>query len=174
MPERSSAGRAPVLYRVVEGSIPSVPIVIQTEARAMPIYKRCSRCGKRIPSGSTCLCVKQRHREYDRYSRDQRSRHFYNSKEWESGRTAALEVDDGIDVYMFMTEGIVIAADMVHHIVPLKDDWDKRIDIDNMMSLSSDTHSMIEQMYKKNKAEMIRKLQEMLKEYRGRREDGGI
>ena len=77
-------------------------------------------------------------------------------------------------MYMFMTEGIVIAADMVHHIVPLKDDWNKRIDIDNMMSLSSDTHSMIERMYKKNKAEMIRKLQEMLKEYRGQREDGGI
>lgn len=77
-------------------------------------------------------------------------------------------------MYMFMTEGIVIAADMVHHIVPLKDDWNKRIDIDNMMSLSSDTHSMIEQMYKKNKGEMIRKLQEMLKEYRGQREDGGI
>ena len=77
-------------------------------------------------------------------------------------------------MYMFMTEDIVIAADMVHHIVPLKDDWNKRIDIDNMMSLSSDTHSTIEQMYKKNKSEMIRKLQEMLKEYRGQREDGGI
>lgn len=77
-------------------------------------------------------------------------------------------------MYMFMTEGIVIAADTVHHIVPLKDDWNKRLDIDNMMSLSSDTHSTIEQMYKKNKSEMIRKLQEMLKEYRGQREDGGI
>lgn len=77
-------------------------------------------------------------------------------------------------MYMFMTEGIVIAADTVHHIVPLKDDWNKRIDIDNMMSLSNDTHSTIEQMYKKNKSEMIRKLQEMLKEYRGQREDGGI
>ena len=29
MAERSSAGRAPVLYRVVEGSIPSVPIRYQ-------------------------------------------------------------------------------------------------------------------------------------------------
>lgn len=140
----------------------------------MPIYKRCSRCGKRIPSGSTCPCVKQRHREYDRYSRDRRSRSFYNSKEWKTGRATALEADGGIDVYLFMTEGIIAAADMVHHIIPLKDDWNKRIDIDNMMSLSSDTHSMIEQMYKKNKGEMIRKLQEMLKEYRGQREDGGI
>lgn len=90
------------------------------------------------------------------------------------GRAAALDTDGGIDVYLYMTEGIVVVADMVHHIIPIRDDWNKRLDVDNMMSLSSDTHSMIEQMYKKNKSEMIRKLQEMIKEYRGRREDGGI
>ena len=50
-----------------------------------------------------------------------------------------------------MTEGIIVAADTVHHIIPLKDDWNKRIDIDNMISLSGDTHSMIEQEYKKDK-----------------------
>lgn len=140
----------------------------------MPIYKRCSRCGKRIPSGSTCPCVKQRHREYDRYSRDQRSRDFYTSKEWELGRAAALDADDGIDVYLYMTEGIVVVADTVHHIIPIRDDWSKRLDIDNMISLSSDTHSMIEQIYKRDKDGMIRKLQEMIKEYRGQRKPGGI
>ena len=140
----------------------------------MPIYKRCSRCGKRIPSGSTCPCVKQRHRVYDRYSRDQRSRSFYGGKDWERARAAALDTDGGIDVYLYMTEGIIVAADTVHHIIPIRDDWDKRFDIDNMMSLSGDTHSMIEQMYKKDKDGMIRKLQEMIEEYRGRREDGGI
>ena len=142
--------------------------------RHMPIYKRCSRCGKRIPSGSTCPCAKQRHREYDRYSRDQRSRSFYGGKDWERARAAALDADGGIDVYLYMTEGIIVAADTVHHIIPLKDDWNKRIDIDNMISLSGDTHSMIEQEYKKDKDGMIRKLQEMIKEYRGQREDGGI
>lgn len=157
---------------VLLGSIPSL-LVTQIGERAMPIYKRCSRCGKRIPSGSICPCVKRRHREYDRYSRDQRSRSFYNSKEWEMGRAAALDADGGIDVYLYMTDGIIVVADTVHHIIPIRDDWSKKLDVDNMMSLSSDTHSMIEQMYKKNKGEMIRKLQEILKEYRGLREDGG-
>ena len=109
----------------------------------MPIYKRCSRCGKRIPSGSTCSCVKQRHREYDRYSRDQKSKDFYGGKEWEMTRAVVLDVDDGIDVYLYMTQGVIVAADTVHHIIPIKDDWERRVDIDNMMSLSSDTHSMI-------------------------------
>lgn len=89
-------------------------------------------------------------------------------------RAAVLDVDDGIDVYLYMTQGVIVAADTVHHIIPIKDDWERRVDIDNMMSLSSDTHSMIEQMYRKNKGEMIRKLQIMIKEYRGQREDGGI
>lgn len=34
----------------------------------------CSRCGKRIQSGSRCPCQKERHREYDRYSRDNKSK----------------------------------------------------------------------------------------------------
>lgn len=89
-------------------------------------------------------------------------------------RAAALAADGGIDVYLYMTEGVIAAADTVHHIIPIKDDWERRADIDNTMSLSSDTHSMIEQMYRKNKGETIRKLQIMIKEYRGQREAGGI
>lgn len=132
----------------------------------MPIYKRCSRCGKRIPSGSTCQCIKARHKEYDRYSRDRKSKRYYSSEEWKTSRSAALNKDEGIDVYVFMTEGRILAADTVHHIVSLKDDWDKRNDITNLMSLNHDTHSMIEQLYKKDKAGMERKLKAMLQEYR--------
>ncbi len=134
----------------------------------MPLYKRCSRCGTRIPSGSSCPCIKARHKEYDRYSRDRKSKQFYDSKEWRQSRAAAMEADEGVDVYLFMTEGRLVAADTVHHIIPLQDDWQKRMDIRNLMSLNSDTHSMIEQMYKKNKPEMEKKLQEMLLEYRSR------
>lgn len=135
----------------------------------MPLYKRCIRCGKRIPSGSSCTCVKARHKEYDRYSRDRKSKQFYDSNEWRLIRSAAIEADGGIDVYIFMTEGKIEVADTVHHIIPLQDDWGKRIDINNLMSLSHDTHSMIEQMYKKDKAEMEKKLQKMLLEYRGKK-----
>ena len=174
MPGCSSVGRAPVLYTASRKFDSFHPDFCTNGGEHMPIYKRCSRCGKRIPSGSTCQCIKQRHREYDRYSRDRRSKNFYGGKEWKMTRAAALDVDGGIDVYLYMTDGTIVAADTVHHIIPIKDDWERRADIDNMMSLSSDTHSMIEQMYRENKGEMIRKLQIMIKEYRGQREDGGI
>lgn len=170
----SSEGRATALYAASQRFDSSCPNYSADGGTHMPIYKRCSRCGKRIPSGSACECAKRRHKEYDRYSRDKKSRSFYGSKEWEMGRSTALDIDGGIDVYLYMTEGVIVTADTVHHIIPLKDDWEKRIDIDNMMSLSSNTHSVIEQMYRKNKEGMIRKLQKMIKEYRGRRKDGGI
>ncbi len=47
-------------------------------------------------------------------------------------------------------------------------------DGDNLMSLHHDTHSEIEQMYRKDKAGMIRKMQEMLKQFRQLKRVGGI
>lgn len=140
----------------------------------MAIYKRCSRCGKRIPSGSRCPCQKERNRAYDRAGRDKKSKGFYDSREWERARDAALETDGGIDVYTYMTTGEIRMADTAHHIVPLKDDWEHRADVGNLMSLYHDTHSEIEQMYRKNKREMIAKLKEMLRKFRELRRVGGI
>lgn len=136
----------------------------------MPIFKRCSRCGSRIPSGSTCECVrkyeKQRYKTYDMNQRDKKSRAFYTGREWQKKREEILSIDEYIDVYLFMTEGVIIAADTVHHIIPLKDDWEKRFAEENLMSLNHNTHSMIEQKYKANKPEIEQILMKMLKEYR--------
>ena len=136
----------------------------------MPIFKRCSRCGSRIPSGSTCECVRryerQRCKTYDMKQRDKKSRAFYTGREWQKKREEILSIDEYIDVYLFMTEGVIIAADTVHHIIPLKDDWEKRFAEENLMSLNHNTHSMIEQKYKANKPEIEQILMKMLKEYR--------
>ena len=75
---------------------------------------------------------------------------------------------------MYMTTGEIRRADTAHHIVPLKDDWERRVDGDNLMRLHHDTHSEIEQMYRKDKAGMIRKMQEMLKQFRQLKRVGGI
>lgn len=139
----------------------------------MPIYIRCSCCGRRLPAGERCPCRKRRHKEYDQYSRDKRSEQFYHSREWISARSAALEEDDGIDVYMYMTRQEIVLADTVHHIIPLKNDWSRRCDMSNLMSLHHDTHSYIEQRYKREKEKMQAELQEMLVRYREMKEGGG-
>ena len=91
---------------------------------------------------------KERYRTYDQNVRDQKSKTFYNSREWKLTRSDILSACE-IDVYVYMTEGIILAADTVHHIIPLKEAWDKRCDKQNLMPLHHDTHSKIEQMYKK-------------------------
>lgn len=140
----------------------------------MPIYKRCSRCGARIPTGSICRCNSIRHKEYDRFSRDAKSKAFYNSKEWREAQRFVLETDGGIDVYAYMTTGQIIAADTVHHIIPLRDDWSKRIEISNLISLSGATHGRIEKAYHTDKSRMIRELKEMVETYRRMEREGGI
>lgn len=139
----------------------------------MPIYRRCGRCGRRIQAGSRCPCLKERHKEYDKFSRDKRSKTFYDSKEWEQARRDTLELDGYIDVYVFVKTGKMIVANEVHHINPLRDVWEKRCDTNNLISLSHESHSEIEQMYRKNKEETQKMLSEMIRIYRAEADGGG-
>ena len=111
------------------------------------IYKRCSRCGKRIPSGTTCSCKDRRHEEYDRFCRDKESKSFYDSAEWRDVREEVL-ARDLIDQWLYHTKGLVVAADTVHHIIPLRENWERRCDPGNLISLSEASHAEIEAVYK--------------------------
>lgn len=73
---------------------------------------------------------------------------------------------DGCDVYLFITRGIVVPADTVHHVEPLAERWDLKLATDNLMSLSHDTHSMIERWYKQKEMEIKKELKEILTEFR--------
>ena len=126
-----------------------------------------------MQAGTTCDCVKARHREYDRLTRDRRSKAFYTSNEWERVRRKVLQMDDGLDVYLYMTQGKVVLADTVHHIIPLREDWSMRCSVENLMSLNRDTHSMIEMLYEKDREGTVKKQKEMLRLYREEQGQGG-
>lgn len=135
------------------------------------IYKMCSRCGKRIPEGQMCPCQKirkvQSDKHYDKYQRDKKSTDFYRSPIWQLTRQRVLSMDQNIDVYQYMTTGRIMIADTVHHIVPLKSDWNRRLDVSNLMSLHHDTHSAIEREYDRvGEKIMVYTLSEMLAKYR--------
>lgn len=117
------------------------------------IYKRCSRCGKRIEAGQTCGCRKQRHKEYDRLSRDKDSAHFYNSSAWKRMRQYILDKYDGIDVYSYILYGQIEPATTVHHIVELKDDKTQSLVEQNLIPVSSATHNIIHSAYDKSKSD---------------------
>lgn len=130
------------------------------------IYKRCSRCGKRIPEGEKCGCIKKRHTDYDKNYRDKKATEFYHSRQWQQARENALNLDGGIDVYLYMTTGEIKLADTVHHIESLRDAWEKRLSLDNLMSLNHDTHSSIERLYVADKQGTMERLKRMLSDYR--------
>ena len=80
---------------------------------------------------------KERYRIYDQNARDQKSKTFYDSREWQLTRSDILSAC-GIDVYVYMQ---------------------------NLMPLHHDTHSKIEQMYKKERPVMEKKLAKMLVDF---------
>lgn len=117
------------------------------------IYKRCSRCGKRLEVGQTCECVKQRHKEYDRCSRDKDAAKFYSSASWKRMRQYILDKYDSIDVYVYVLFGQIEKADTVHHIVEMRDDKSQALMEQNLIPVSSSTHNIIHASYDKSKAD---------------------
>lgn len=146
----------------------------------MALMKYCNRngCNKLVPQG-TGYCMahtvnktvenKERHKDYDAHCRDQIAKAFYNSSEWKAARVRALTRDAGIDIYLYIVKGTVVPADTVHHIIELSIDYSRRCDIDNLISITESTHSIISKAYKdKKKAQMQQTLRECMREYKRR------
>lgn len=147
----------------------------------MALMKYCNKTGcNKLVSQGVRYCVvhtidktaenKERHKEYDAHCRNRTAKTFYNSSEWRMARARALARDTGIDIYLYIMEGVVVAADTVHHIIELSEDYSKRCDPDNLISISEATHSMISKAYKDaaKKAQMQQTLRECISEYKRR------
>ena len=85
--------------------------------------------------------VNERKKHYDVYKRDKRYSDFYNSPEWTRVRKYILILYNGIDIYAYYIQNKIVIANTVHHIIELRDDWEKRLDVDNLFPLSDDNHN---------------------------------
>ncbi len=62
---------------------------------------------------------------------------------------------NGIDIYSYYTKQEIVPAGIVHHIIPLRDDWDLRLTENNLIPVSARNHNEIEALYKtKSKKEV--------------------
>lgn len=111
------------------------------------IYKHCSRCGRRLRVGETCSCQTAYKKNYNRFNRNRDFERFRHSREWLSIRQAVIDRDGGLDQYALHTTGELIPGTSVHHIIPLADDWSRRLDMSNLILLSEQTHGEIEKIY---------------------------
>lgn len=86
---------------------------------------------------------KQHKKDYDlvRYERDKTFIRFYNSKEWKQVRhNVKLSYD-----YLCqecLKEDKYTKADVVDHVIELKDDWSKRLDKNNLIPLCHYHHNI--------------------------------
>ncbi|WP_019534226.1 HNH endonuclease [Paenibacillus ginsengihumi] len=86
---------------------------------------------------------KERHKRYDEQQRDKQAAAFYKSLPWRRVREQALMRDAGL-CQACLFEQRITPADMVHHKVPVKVNWDLRLRLDNLVSLCDRCHAKID------------------------------
>ena len=67
---------------------------------------------------------------------------FYQSKEWQLLRNQKWVASDGL-CEMCKKQGIIREGKEVHHIEPISENWDKRLEYDNLLLLCSEHHNQI-------------------------------
>ncbi|UTH13304.1 HNH endonuclease [Macrococcus equipercicus] len=105
----------------------------------------CSHPGcSRLTANSYCDqhsdVIKSVHKTYNNERVDVDEVAFYNTSEWKSVRVAVLQRDFYL-CQQCKAQGITTVANTVHHIVELKDDWDKRLDMTNLETVCTACHN---------------------------------
>lgn len=133
----------------------------------MPLKKICSRTGcNTIIDVSKKYChehmdtEKERHKEYKRKRRDIKEQRFYNGKPWRDTRELVLIRDNGL-CQLSLENNEIVFADMVHHIIPMKECESRKLDPRNLISLSNSMHGYVESEYDKSE-ESKKRMQEKL------------
>lgn len=101
--------------------------------------------------------------EYDQKYRNKDSKAFYHSKSWQQLSNKVKSDYNGLCVWSLIEENRIVVADVVHHIVPLRDDKELALNVNNLIPLSHKIHNWIEDQYKLNDVDK-KKIQERLRE----------
>ncbi|GAA0863564.1 HNH endonuclease signature motif containing protein [Paraclostridium tenue] len=139
----------------------------------MALMKCCARCQKIIPIGNTycndCnkLYIKTKREGYKYYNknrRDKESQSFYNSKAW---RTIATQIKlrDKCLCLVCLSKDKIKYKDVIHHIVPIKENKELSLTPKNLISLCDKCHKQIHLQYDKSdklKHDMQDKLREIV------------
>lgn len=80
------------------------------------------------------------HRYYDRYQRNKKHNRFYHSASWKRVRDLIRIRDNGLCVECLNDKRITVGT-IVDHIIPIKQNWNKRLDEDNLQLLCQPCHN---------------------------------
>lgn len=140
----------------------------------MPISFRCPNCGRTVPVGRKCECFKHaadartiyRPRR-ERPSGDNSSGAvygsdpMYHSTQWRRLCGEVKERFNHMDIYSWYVLGRLEVGEIVHHVVPIRDDYERRFDIENLIYLTRENHELIHQIYAESDEKKLRMQQEL-------------
>lgn len=140
----------------------------------MALYKLCPHCGRRVLIGEKCDCkaVQEieaaKQKRYDQVKRDRQAKKFYSSVRWQAMRNEVMAAAYGLDEVDWNI-GQATKGNVIHHIVPLRENPDRALDPYNLICLSAETHSYIHKLYNSNQKAEIQKQLFLLTEKRIKR-----
>lgn len=120
------------------------------------LYKSCPRCGKRIEVGTKCNCQNKRYKEEDKYKRESREKKFYSSVAWQRVRARAINRYNGLDIYSYYIFQRIEIGQTVHHIIPVKECWAKRFDVNNLIYLTEENHQRIHKLMRESDSDKVK------------------
>lgn len=103
------------------------------------ILKSCSRCGKMHELGHRCYANTNQY-----YKGNAEIRAFRNSGEWHAKTDEIRERDKQLCVICFNQNIFNYRNLSVHHITPLSEDWSKRLDNNNLITVCEEHHKACE------------------------------
>ncbi len=143
----------------------------------MPIYRKCTECGKKVLEYTLCQCEQDKKRKsYLDYKRrrlqdkaEKERQKFYSSSAW-------LRLSDSIKKHYFglcivcWFKGLVKANEYTHHIETLKDRFDLRLDKGNLVPLCDCCHKKVHRIMDKSEKDKIN-IQKILIELKNKFEE---
>lgn len=110
----------------------------------------------------------ERNQHYDkkiRQKRDKQYTEFYHSIEWKKTREVVLMSYFGLDLYAYYVEHKITRSVIVHHIEEIKEAWELRLSLMNLIPLSEESHSHVHYLYKTDKTATQMLLRELLRKW---------
>lgn len=93
---------------------------------------------------------KERHKCYKVRRKDKEEQAFYNSKEWRIVRGFVINRDNGL-CKLCLSKKRIRVADVVHHVIELKERRELGLETGNLLSLCNSCHQEIHSKYNKGK-----------------------
>lgn len=147
-------------------------LILERSEFIIGLYRKCSICHKKVEYKTKCKCEEEREkkwqRDYKENRKDKTEQNFYNSKPWLKLKQSIDGKYNGMCLYCLYEFSKVIDRKANHHIVEIKEEWERRLDDTNIIPVCDSCHKYIHNEYKKsinNKRNMQKKLFTLLEKY---------